>query len=218
MEVNRPKVTIVGCGPGSPRFVTDAARQAVASAEVLVGHPRLLELFPEQSQGKTRLDANTSAIAALLADISRCQASGRRVAVLVSGDPGVYSLAPHVVRQLGRAQCEIIPGISSVQVAFARAGLDWVGARILSAHGRIPQVSAEELCPLEKIAILAGTHDALRWSASLAAALEASHASFLAENLTLDHECFRQLTAAELAATAAVPLSMVLLIGRSLLA
>ena len=80
---------------------------------------------------------------------------------------------------------EVVPAVSSVQVAFARLGLDWADARILSAHGRTPSDhGAMNLAEADKIAILAGTKEAIRWSAGMAAALEASHAAFLGENLT----------------------------------
>ncbi|MGA2035789.1 MAG: SAM-dependent methyltransferase, partial [Thermoguttaceae bacterium] len=51
MAMNLPPLVIVGCGPGAPEYLTDAARQAVAQAEVLVGSARLLALFPD---GKSR--------------------------------------------------------------------------------------------------------------------------------------------------------------------
>jgi cobalt-precorrin-7 (C5)-methyltransferase len=216
MEVKPSDIAIVGCGPGSPQYVTPAAQRAVATASVLVGSKRLLGLFPELAAHQVAVHADTGALSALLEDMARWRASGQRVAVLVSGDPGLYSLAHRVVRHFGRATCEIIPGVSSVQVAFARLGLDWADARILSAHGRTPQLSSEELRPIDKIAILAGTPEALCWSASVAAVLAPGHIVFLAENLTLENERFRQLTVEQLGTTEAASLSIVLLIGRSL--
>ena len=134
--------------------------------------------------------------------------------MLVSGDPGLYSLAQNVIRHFGREDCEVVPAVSSVQVAFARLGIDWADARIVSAHGRTPAVEADELGRADKIAILAGTAEALRWSAAMAAALEASHTAFLAENLTLDDERFQPMTAEQLGAAPVVALSIVLLIRR----
>ncbi len=134
--------------------------------------------------------------------------------MLVSGDPGLHSLAANVIEHFGREQCEVVPAVSSVQVAFARLGLDWADARILSAHGRIPQITADELGQADKIAILAGTAEAIRWSAGMASALEASHAAFLGENLTLDGERFQQVTPEQLGQIDAASLSIVLLIRR----
>ena len=74
--------------------------------------------------------------------------------MLVGGDPGLYSLAQRVVRRFGREQCEVVPAVSSVQVAFSRLGIDWADARILSAHGRTPDATAADLQRIDKIAVL----------------------------------------------------------------
>ena len=107
--------------------------------------------------------------------------------------------------------------MSSVQVAFARLGLDWADARIISAHGRLPGIEAGELAGAGKIAILAGTKQALVWSAARGSCSGDDYLVFLAENLTLAEERFRQLTAEQLAMIEAASLSIVLLIRRSLL-
>lgn len=77
------------------------------------------------------------------------------------GDPGLASLAKLVLRRFGLHACEVLPGISSVQVAFARLGLDWLDARILSAHARLPLAVLGELSDYAKLAILAGHR--VRW-------------------------------------------------------
>jgi precorrin-6y C5,15-methyltransferase (decarboxylating) CbiE subunit len=209
------KLWIVGCGPGSVGYLTDAAREAAAGAEVLVGSKRLLAMFPDGPAERIFVGAN---IDAAMDQIGARRAVGQRVVVLVGGDPGLHSLAQNVIRRFGRPCCELVPAVSSVQVAFARLGMDWSDARILSAHGRTPAITADELAEADKIAILAGTKDALRWSAAMAAALRASHAVFLAENLTLDSERFQPLTAEQLAECEASSLSIVLLIRKVLLA
>jgi len=209
--MNRADITIVGCGPGSPDYVTPAARQAVAEAEIVVGSPRLLELFPEASPARILVGADIAAALDQMAAV----ADRRRIAVLVSGDAGLYSLAQAVLGRFGRARCEVIPGISSLQVAFARLGLDWADARILSAHGRLPPIHATELALVPKIAILVGSATGLHYAALVAGSLQASHAAFLCENLTLADERVRPVTAAELAQGHVASLSIVLLIQRS---
>jgi precorrin-6y C5,15-methyltransferase (decarboxylating) CbiE subunit len=215
MAMSAGKILIVGCGPGSPEYLTEAARRAVGRANVLVGSRRLLELFADAAAERIVAGSDT---AALVAEIDRRRAAGCRVAVLVSGDPGFYSLAQPVTARFGRAECEIVPGISSVQVAFARLGLDWIDARLLSAHGRTPEIAAEELRGCDKIAILAGSAAALGWSAQAADALRETHAAVLCENLTLDGERVAPVTPEELARSGAGSLAIVLLVRRSQLA
>jgi cobalt-precorrin-7 (C5)-methyltransferase len=211
----RPKrIALVGCGPGSADYLTEAARHAVAVADVLVGAGRLLELFGDSPAEKIVVDSH---ISPLLEQVAARHNEGRRIAVLLSGDPGLHSLARNVIERFGRDACEVVPAVSSIQVAFARLGLDWTDARILSAHGRVPKASADQLRGSDKIAILAGTKDAIGWAHTMAVALDASHAAFLAENLTLPEERFQQLPAERLDAGDVASLAIVLLIERSLL-
>ncbi len=212
MAMSAAKITIVGCGPGSAAYVAPGARNAACEAEVLIGSRRLLELFSEAPGEKIGLGADTEATLETVAAVCR---SGRRIAVLVSGDPGLFSLAQKVIRRFGREACEIIPGISSVQVAFARVGLDWIDARMLSAHGRTPAIAPQELSPLDKIAVLAGNREGLQWSAGIADVLRPTHAVFLCENLTLEDERIRQVEPELLEQIDSASLSIVLMVRRT---
>ncbi len=60
----------------------------------------------------------------------------KKIALLVSGDPGLYSLLGRLSRVLRREEYVVIPGISAVQVAFARIGEGWEDSEIISLHGR----------------------------------------------------------------------------------
>jgi precorrin-6Y C5,15-methyltransferase (decarboxylating) len=62
--------------------------------------------------------------------------SERRVIVLASGDPGFYGVAGTLLRYLPPEEVEIVSHASSLQVAFARAGIDWNDAILTSAHAR----------------------------------------------------------------------------------
>ena len=65
------------------------------------------------------------------------------VGVLVSGDPGYYSLLDALRREFPRERVEVIPGLSAMQLAFCRLALPWHEAKLLSFHGRKP--AREEL-------------------------------------------------------------------------
>ncbi|MFH2076129.1 MAG: cobalt-precorrin-7 (C(5))-methyltransferase, partial [Pseudomonadota bacterium] len=108
------------------------------------------------------------------------------------------SLAKPVIRRFGRENCEVIPGISSIQVAFARLGLDWQDARIISAHSSDPEVSAADLRPAGKIAVLGGREAALAWIAGLISELGEGRRVFLCEDLTLPGEKVREVRTDEL--------------------
>ncbi len=181
----------------------------------MVGSRRLLALFAEVRCQRVAVEGN---VAAALAAIEEHRSAGRRIAVLVSGDPGLFSLARPVAERFGRAHCRIIPGVSAVQAAFAQLGLDWQDARILSAHGQTPQWTAEELLALDKLAILGGSAEARGWIAWAAGILEPTHDAFWCENLTLDGERILAMTPRQLADAELVSsLWLVILIRRSML-
>jgi precorrin-6y C5,15-methyltransferase (decarboxylating) CbiE subunit len=213
MAVNAGKILIVGCGPGATEYVSPAARGAAGSADVLLGAQRLLDLFPECV---CRRIAWHGPVEELLAKVANLVETGLRPAVLVSGDPGVFSVARRIVERFGSSACRIVPAVSSVQVAFARLGLEWIDARIISAHGRTPDVQPGQLAGCDKIAILAGTAEAIAWCAHAAATLQQTHAAFVCEELTLPDERVRRLEADEIAACQAASLTLVLLIRKEM--
>ena len=183
MAVKKHNITIVGCGPGGLDYLTPAARKEIEKAEVLAGTKRLLESFPEHRAERivvgSDLDAGLDQIAAR---------QGKRVVILVTGDPGLCSFARPVVRRFGRAACRVVPGISSIQAAFARVGVDWLDARIVSAHSRVPEIAPPALAGVRKLAVLAGHAGSGRWLADVAAVLGKSYRIFVCENLTLPTE------------------------------
>ncbi len=214
MALEKKKIIIVGCGPGAADYITPAARAAALKADVLIVSRRLKDLFPECPA--ERIDSGTDFEGAFDAIASR-RDDGQQVVVLATGDPGIASLAQPVIRRFGRESCEVIPGISSVQVAFARLGLDWQDARIISAHSSDPEASADDLRPAGKIAILGGRPGALRWTAALIPEIGEGRRVFLCEDLTLPGERIREVRADELTTLPVSTRAIILIIQGELL-
>jgi cobalt-precorrin-7 (C5)-methyltransferase len=207
MDMKNPSLIIAGCGPGSPDYLTPAARKAVEQAEVLVGASRLLELFPDHRGEKITVDADIDKV---LGEID--SRDERRIVVLVTGDPGLCSLARPILKRFGRSRCEVIPGVSSVQVAFARIGMDWLDARIIDAHGENPHLKPATLSKEGKIAVFAGRKDAIAWISDLAKAIGKGRRIYLCENLTLGDERVRQIEPGDLGKTEASSRTIVLIV------
>ncbi len=192
-----PSIIIAGCGPGAGEHLTPAAQTAVAKATVIFGAPRLLQLFPNFTGERLTVDA---AIENTLTAIAQRVAAGARVTVLVTGDPGLCSLAQPILRRFGREACRIIPGISSVQVACARLGLDWTAARIISAHAAMPAVDPRTLAGISPVLVLGGNRKSWPWILAAADYLASTHRLTLCRNLTLPDEELRELTPTDLRA------------------
>jgi cobalt-precorrin-7 (C5)-methyltransferase len=197
MVAEKKKVIIVGCGPGATGYITPAATAAARKAEVLIVSKRLKGLFPDCPA--ERIDSGRD-IAAILDTMAALRNEGKQVVLLATGDPGIASLAHSVIRHFGQENCEVIPGISSIQVAFARLGLEWQDARIITAGVCNVETAAEDLRKEAKIAILGGQPDAYAWTSGLIAALGDDRRVFLCENLTLPDEQVREITGDELRA------------------
>lgn len=215
MTILKKKILIVGCGPGAEIYLTPAARAAALTADVFITSRRLDHLFPESAA--ERIDSGID-VEGTLAAIAARRDAGLQVVVLSTGDPGIASLAQPVIRRFGREHCEVIPGVSSIQVAFARLGLDWLGARIVSAHHRNPEISAAELQDAEKIAILGGRQEAIRWVAALLDQLPGDRRVFVCEDLTLPGERIREIDAAGLASAEVAARAIVLIIKPEVMA
>lgn len=130
-ELKDAWLTVVGIGPGSPDYLTPAAMEAASGAKILIGGTRALDLFKHLEAARFTITGDLEELAAFLRKIR-----GQPAVVLVSGDPGFYSLLPWLKRRFSREEIRVIPGISSVQMAFARLGATWERAAFLSLHGR----------------------------------------------------------------------------------
>lgn len=178
------RITIVGMGPGSPDHITPAARKAMEGADCVAGAARLLDLVPDNGAGRIVIGADVNAALDAIAEKS----PDGNAAVLVSGDPGLFSFAKLVIRRFGRGACTVIPGVSSVQAAFAAVGLDWQDAMIISAHANNPDVDMERARKADKIAVLGGREASIPWICDFAGNLGGGRRIFVCENLTLPDE------------------------------
>lgn len=151
--MTRGRVFVVGVGADGPAGLGEAARRAVAGADLLVGGRRLLAGFPEHEAERIAVGAD---VGEAVAAVARAFREGRRVAVLASGDPLFHGIGAAVIEAVGREAVEVIPHVSSVQLAFARLRLPWDDAALVSVHARplaelLPAVRARP-----KVAVLTG--------------------------------------------------------------
>lgn len=146
----RRAVTIVGIGDDGCVGLTSRAMNAVLSAGALVGGERQLAFF-EQFRGERIVLKN--GLASALERVAAL-AEEQNVCILASGDPLFFGIGSLVIRKLGAEQVDVIPQPSSMQLAFARAGLKWDDAAFLTLHGRPDNAFLTRLKSMAKVAIL----------------------------------------------------------------
>ncbi|EGW40506.1 bifunctional cobalt-precorrin-7 (C(5))-methyltransferase/cobalt-precorrin-6B (C(15))-methyltransferase [Desulfosporosinus sp. OT] len=124
---------VIGIGPGKLEWLPPAITELVKHCDVLIGGSRALKLFPDFSGYKSCITGNLTPSLAVIKD---ALLDKKVVGVLVSGDPGFFSFLPMLRREFPEERIDVYPGISSLQFAFARAGLAWQDAAFVSVHGR----------------------------------------------------------------------------------
>ena len=86
--------------------------------------------------------------------LGRIEGTEGPVVVLASGDPGFFGIVRLLGGRFGRENLRVVPGLSSVALAFARVGLSWDDAVTVSAHGRDPRCAVNVCRAHPKVAVL----------------------------------------------------------------
>ncbi len=118
------KLYVVGIGPGDLKHMTYEAREAIESADTVVGYKTYLDLIVPLLNGKDVVSSGMTKEVERCREALRLAAAGRTVALVSSGDAGVYGMAG-LVLELSPAEgikIVIVPGVSAVQAAASVLG------------------------------------------------------------------------------------------------
>jgi len=148
------KVIVVGIGPGSPDYLVPIAKQTIDDAKVIVGSKRALDTLATATSIKKVIGGNIAEVLEFIA----LSLNHDDVVVMVSGDPGYYSLLATLRKTFSIQQLKVIPGISSFQAAFARLALPWQDATLVSMHGREPELNMVQYREGKLLGILTDTY------------------------------------------------------------
>ena len=125
------KIFIVGLGDDGVEGMTAKARRLVEEAELLIGPDACAGVLPKALLGRLEAVANLEEL------VEQIEAAGfRRTVVLASGDPLFYGTARYVCEKLGKDRFEVVPHVSSMQLAFARVKESWEEAFLANLAGQ----------------------------------------------------------------------------------
>jgi len=120
------RLFVVGIGPGGPLDRTRRAEEAIAESAVVMGYTRYMDLIRDLTKGKERIATG------MTREVERCRMAleraeaGETVALVSSGDPGVYGMAGLVLELAASEEItvpiEIVPGVSAANALAARLG------------------------------------------------------------------------------------------------
>jgi precorrin-2 C20-methyltransferase/precorrin-3B C17-methyltransferase len=125
-ETARGEVVVVGLGPAGPQWLTPEAEEELGLAEHLVGYGPYLARVPQRA-GQQRHGSGNRVEAERAVEALELAAGGARVAVVSSGDPGVFAMASAVLEQVEQGpwsavSVRVVPGVTAAQAAAARVG------------------------------------------------------------------------------------------------
>jgi len=128
----------------------DAIR-AVEGADLVAGGRRLLDRLAPPGARRIPLGGEGGELATVLDALA---SETGTVCVLASGDPGFFGIVRALAERLGPDALDVHPAPSSVSLAFARVGLPWDDAVVVSAHGRPLDAAARTAAGAPKAAVL----------------------------------------------------------------
>ncbi|HFQ95396.1 MAG TPA: precorrin-3B C(17)-methyltransferase [Anaerolineae bacterium] len=124
--LHRGEIRVVGFGPGSLEQMTPAARRAIETADVIIGYKTYLNLIQHLAPDTPRIRSRMKEEIGRAKKALALAEEGKRVAVISSGDPGVYAMAGLVLdlveRETSHVQVHIIPGIPAANSVAALLG------------------------------------------------------------------------------------------------
>jgi precorrin-6Y C5,15-methyltransferase (decarboxylating) len=126
------RIDIIGMGADGPAGLRPDQVARILAADFLAGGERHLAFFPQAPAERFIIRDN---VRELLTELRR-RHPAQRCVVLATGDPFFCGVAGPLAWQLGADLVRIEPALSSMQLAFARACLEWQGAALASIHGR----------------------------------------------------------------------------------
>lgn len=126
----RGRLGVVGLGPGTRDLLTPAAREALAGAQDILGYKPYVAMAGPFRAGQTAHASDNREELDRARHAFALAATGRNVAVVSSGDPGVFAMAAAVLEALEAStdpawrgvELRIVPGISAAFAAAAQAG------------------------------------------------------------------------------------------------
>ncbi|HVA50995.1 MAG TPA: precorrin-6y C5,15-methyltransferase (decarboxylating) subunit CbiE [Pirellulales bacterium] len=204
------KIVVVGIGDNGAESLSREALRRVSEAELLLGGERHLGFFADHQAEKLAIRDNLKEIAA------RLQVETRRVVVLASGDPLFYGIAGYLATKVGRDRLEVLPNISSMQLAFARLKESWHDAALVSCHAKPIEDAMDVIRDAKKVGIFTDDENTPgRIARELLKAGIGGFRAHVCENLGGSDERVTSCDLAELAERSFAPLNVLVLIKQA---
>lgn len=204
------KIYIIGIGDDGLDGVTDAARRLIGQASLLLGDDATLGLLPKSSAERVVLGGNLDPV------VKRLEAHRSGIAVLVvSGDPMFYGISRYLCDRIGKERFEVLPHVSSMQLAFARVKESWEEAYLTNVANHAAEQVVERIRSAEKVGLFTSEEvPPARLAAMLIERGIDYFTAYVCENLGSPDERVTQADLRDLAGMEFSPLNVMILVRK----
>jgi precorrin-6Y C5,15-methyltransferase (decarboxylating) len=143
------KVYIIGVGDNGRVSLGAEALQRIHEADLLCGGERLLAFFPESKAEKFPIRSNLKELAQRVSQ----NLATKQIVVLASGDPLFYGVAKYLLANISKEKVEVLPNVSSMQLAFAKVKENWEDALLVSLHARPMAEVIDQVASARKVGL-----------------------------------------------------------------
>ncbi|NBW97768.1 MAG: precorrin-6y C5,15-methyltransferase (decarboxylating) subunit CbiE, partial [Planctomycetia bacterium] len=205
------KVHIVGIGDDGVEGMTAQARRVLEGADVLLGPESCAALLPKSLAARLEIAANLEELCEKID-----AAGGRQLVVLASGDPLFYGTARYVCAKLGKDRFEVVPHVSSMQLAFARVKESWEDAFLANLAGQSIERVVDKIRTSETV----GLFTSEQWPPAAVARTLLDEGidyfqAYVCENLGSPDERVTQGSLADIAKDSFGPLNVMILVRKA---
>ena len=142
------QIHIIGISDDGLEGLTSRARELIQQAQVLIGSAKALSSVPESAADRVEFSGDLGAI------VDQIQArDGQRMVLLALGDPLFYGTARYLCEQLGKERFDVLPHVSTMQLAFARVKESWDEAYLTNLANQDLSRVIEKIHVAEKVGL-----------------------------------------------------------------
>jgi precorrin-6Y C5,15-methyltransferase (decarboxylating) len=206
------RIHIVGVGHDGLAGLTSRARDVLLSADVIFGPEAVLSLLPEAKAERVRLGSDLPEVVSAI----NAHSGRKRLALVAGGDPLFYGVARYLCDRLGKERFEVLPHVSTMQLAFARVKETWEEAYLTSLQTHPLETVLDRIRTAETVGLFPGDQEG---PAEVARQLTARgldyFRAYVCENLGAPNERVTQGELADIAAMEFDPLNVLILKRKS---
>ncbi|MBI3464311.1 MAG: precorrin-6y C5,15-methyltransferase (decarboxylating) subunit CbiE [Planctomycetes bacterium] len=191
--------------------MTDQARQIVCRAELIFGSEQTLARVGDVQAEKVVMGTDLREIARRV----ESEMARKRVVVLAGGDPLFYGVARYLCDRIGKERFEVIPHVSSMQLAFARVKESWEDAYLTDLAGKSPDEIADRVRTADKVGLFTSEDcPPAEFARELLRQQIDYFSAYVCENLGSPDERVTQGELAEIAEMTFAPLNVMILVRK----